>query len=101
MKQPTVARSRRPSPILICKKCLKRWPGGDRVRARLKHRLKERRTEKKTSRLVSVSCFGICPKAAVVLASGRSLERDEYLIVSRPRQVEAALEKLLPIGAPD
>jgi hypothetical protein len=96
MKQPIIARSRRPDPILICKKCLRRWAGGDRIRGRLKRELKQRRTGKKTSRLVAVNCFGICPKEAVVLASGRSLERNEYLLVSRPRQVEGALERLLP-----
>src|SRR4051794_4040450 len=101
MKQPVIARSRRPSPVLICKKCLRRCPGGDKIRGRLKHQLKARRTGKKPSRLVSVNCFGICPKRAVVLASGRSLEKDEYLLVSRPRQVEDALETLLPIGVPD
>jgi hypothetical protein len=34
----------------------------------------------------------------VLAASGRSLENDEYLLVSRPRQVEAALEQLPSIG---
>ena len=96
MKQPIIARSRRPGPILICKKCLRRWAGGDRIRGKLKRELKQRRTGKETSRLVAVNCFGICPKAAVVLASGRSLEHNEYVLVSRPRQVEGALEKLLP-----
>jgi len=95
MKQPVIARSRRPSPVLICKKCLKRWAGGDKIRGRLKH-VKQRGAERKTSRLVSVNCFGICPRRAVVLASGRSLEGDEYMLVSRPRQVEGALERLLP-----
>ncbi len=101
MKQPIVARTRRPGPVLICKKCLKRCPGGDKIRGRLKHKLRARRAGQKTSRLVSVNCFGICPKRAVVLASGRSLDRDEYVLVSRPRQVEDALETLLPIGVPD
>src|SRR4051794_39952902 len=96
MKPPIIARARRPGPILICRRCLKRWVGGDRIRSRLKRELKQRRTGKKTSRLVAVNCFGICPKEAVVLASGRSLESDEYMLVSRPRQVEAVLEKLLP-----
>jgi hypothetical protein len=96
MKPPIIARARRPGPILICRRCLKRWAGGDRIRSRLKRELKQRRTGKKTSRLVAVNCFGICPKEAVVLASGRSLESDEYMLVSRPRQVEAVLEKLLP-----
>ena len=97
MKQPVVARPRRAAPVLICRKCLKRCPGGDGIRGRLKDELKRRCPEKKTApRLVSVNCFGICPKKAVVLTSGRSLQDNEYMLVSRPRQVEAALDKLLP-----
>lgn len=96
MKQPIVARSRRGGPVLICRKCLKRCPDGGKIRARLKHELKRRRTGKKPPRLVSVNCFGLCPKRAVVLASGRSLAADQYVLVLRSRQVEAALEKLLP-----
>jgi predicted metal-binding protein len=97
MKQPVVARSRRAAPILVCRKCLKRCPNGDKIRGRLKHELKRRSPDKKrTPRLVSVNCFGICPRRAAVVASGRSLGDNEYLLVSRPGQVETALEKLLP-----
>lgn len=99
MKPPIIARSRRGSPILICKKCLKRCEGGGRIRGRLKDEL-NRRCEagapSKPARLVAVNCFGICPKRAVVLASGHSLQRNEYVLVSRPRQVDEALEKLQP-----
>lgn len=101
MRQPVIARTRRPSPVLICKKCLKRCHAGHRIRDRLKHQLKEGRYGKKTSRLVSVNCFGICPKRAVVLASGHSLAKDEYVLVSRRRQVGTALERLLPTGVLD
>src|SRR5262249_5822855 len=76
--------------------CLKRCSAGDTIRAKLKHDLRQRGANKKKPRLVSVNCFGICPKKAVVLASGRSLQDNEYLLVSRPRQVEPALDKLLP-----
>lgn len=97
MTEPIVARSRRAAPVLVCGKCLKRLPVGGRIRDRLKRDLKRRHPEeKRMPRLVSANCFGICPKKAVVLASGHSLQADQYLLVSRPRQVEAALEKLLP-----
>ena len=100
MKPPITARSRRGSPILICKKCLKRCGrGGDKIRGRLKDELKRRceaGAPSKPARLVAVNCFGICPKRAVALASGHSLQRNEYMLVSRPRQVEEALEKLQP-----
>ncbi len=98
MEQPIIARLRRAGPVLICRKCLKRLPESDRIRGRLKHALKRQSTGQKASRLVSVNCFGICPKKAVVLASGRSLQDNEYVLISRPRQAEAALEKLLPPG---
>lgn len=100
MKPPVIARSRRGSPILICKKCLKRCGrGGDKIRGRLKGELRRRGegdASGKPARLVAVNCFGICPKRAVVLASGHSLQRNEYVLVSRPRQVDEALEKLQP-----
>ena len=96
MTKPIIARSRRASPVLVCKKCLKRSPGGPKIRRELKRELKRRSGEKKSSRLVSTSCFGICPKRAVVLVSGRSLQDDEYVLVARRREVEDALERLLP-----
>lgn len=100
MKPPVIARSRRAAPVLICRKCLKRYAGGDRIRGRLKDELRRREPEKKKApRLVPADCFGICPKGAVVLTSGRGLRNNEYMLVSRPRQVEAALEKLLPPAA--
>jgi hypothetical protein len=97
MTKTIIARSRRTSPVLVCKKCLKRSPGGSKIRRELKHELKQRFSEKKKSpRLVSTGCFGICPKRAVVLASGRSLRDEEYVLVARRREVEDALERLLP-----
>jgi Fe-S-cluster-containing hydrogenase component 2 len=94
-----IARSRRASPVLVCKKCLKRCSKGARIRRELKRELKQRSAVRKEApRLVSTTCFGICPKRAVVLASTRSLQRDEFILVSRQRDVQEALENLLPSG---
>ena len=97
MTSPIVARSRRASPLLVCKKCLKRCSKGDGIRRELKLELEGRAPAgKKASRLVSTACFGICPKRAVVLASARTLHRNEYMLVSRRRDVQGALASLLP-----
>jgi hypothetical protein len=77
-------RPRRPTPILICKKCLKRVDQGSRLKRALKSELKRRSgagTGKKP-RLVTTGCFGICPKHAVVLASAATLSRGEYLLLA-------------------
>lgn len=95
MTKPIIARPRRASPILVCKKCLKRAPAGAEVRRELKSALKHRPSGAlKRSRLVSTSCFGICPKRAVVMASAQSLQAGEYILVSHRRQVDDALEGL-------
>jgi hypothetical protein len=99
MTSPIIARSRRASPVLVCKKCLKRCSKGARIRRELKRELKQRSVARaKAPRLVSTTCFGLCPKRAVVLASGRSLRQDEYILVSHRRDIQEALESLLPSG---
>jgi hypothetical protein len=95
MKQPAVARSRRASPVLVCKKCLKRNSEGGRLRRELEREIKRRGNGvQKAPRLVPTNCFGLCPKNAVVLASGSSLEKGEYVLASRPKQARAALSLL-------
>ena len=97
MDQPVIARPRRPSPVFACRKCLKRCSDDGKIRTAIKRQLRQRGTDKKkVPRLVMTSCFGICPKRAVVLASGQSLLDNEYVLVSRRGEVENALQKLLP-----
>ena len=77
-------RPRRPRPILICRKCLKRVGNGSGLKRALKSELKRRsaaRSEKKP-RVVATGCFGICPKRAVVLASAATLNRGDYLLLT-------------------
>ena len=95
MTKPIIARPRRPSPILICKKCLKRASDGKEVRSTLKRQLKQQRSDTgKPPRVVMTSCFGICPKRAVVMASGQSLQRGEFVLASHGDDVKDALKIL-------
>ncbi len=77
-------RPRRPKPILICKKCLKRVSNGSMLKRALKSEVKRRADERtgKRPRIVATGCFGICPKRAVVLASAATLNRGEYLLLA-------------------
>jgi predicted metal-binding protein len=95
MTKPIIARSRRPAPVLVCKKCLKRASEGKDVRRTLKRQLKTQRTDTaKAPRVVMTSCFGICPKRAVVMASGQSLQRGEFVLASTGDDVTDALKIL-------
>jgi hypothetical protein len=90
-----IARSRRAAPVLVCQKCLKRSDEGKDVRRALKSELKASRREgTKPAKLVMTGCFGLCPKKSVVVASGASLKRQEYVLVTDRDQVPRALALL-------
>jgi predicted metal-binding protein len=95
---PTTLRLRRAEPILVCKKCLKRIDGGSKLKRALKSEVKRRGTgpAKRRSRIVMTSCFGICPKRAVVVASGSTLKRGEYLLLPDVDSGAAAVALLVP-----
>lgn len=61
------ARLRR-TPIFACGKCLKRHRDGKAIRGALKTRAKECE-----AKLVRAACLGVCPKAAVIVVTPRSL----------------------------
>ncbi|MGT2436266.1 hypothetical protein ACU4GH_10630 [Bradyrhizobium betae] len=97
---PMVVRPRRAAPVLVCRKCLKRSDEGRDVRRALKSELKAARREgTKPAKLVMTGCFGLCPKKAVVVASGASLARQEYVLVEDRDQVPRALALLDDAGA--
>ena len=99
MKRPIVASPRRASPLFICEKCLKRSPQGGKIRRTLKSELKHRQDQsKRAPKLIRTGCFGICPKRAVVLANGYSLQKGEYVLVSRRNEIEDALTLLQLMG---
>ncbi|MGC0395860.1 hypothetical protein ACVIU7_008792 [Bradyrhizobium liaoningense] len=92
---PMIARSRRAAPVLVCRKCLKRSDEGRDVRRALKSELKaSKRDGTKPAKLVMTGCFGLCPKNSIVLASGASLTRQEYVLVADRDQVPRALALL-------
>jgi predicted metal-binding protein len=91
-------RPRRPAPILVCRKCLKRVGEGKQIKRALKSEVKRRSTAQDTKRprIVLTDCFGICPKRAVVMASGTTLHRGEYLLLAGDDQIEEAAAILMP-----
>ena len=79
----TTIRPRRAEPIFVCKKCLKRIEDGPALKRALKSELKRRSAVQgiKRPRVVMTGCMDICPKRAVVAASGATLARGEYLLL--------------------
>jgi predicted metal-binding protein len=78
-------RPRRAQPVvLICKKCLKRSADGREMKRALKSEVKRRSIAQGTKRprIVQTGCLGICPKRAVALATGATLDRGEYLLLA-------------------
>jgi hypothetical protein len=98
--QPTVVRLRRAAPVLVCKKCLARSDEGKQLKRSLKSELKRRSDalSSKRPRVVKTSCFGICPKHSVILASGATLQRGEYVLVSEVKSESEAVAILMPRG---
>jgi predicted metal-binding protein len=91
-------RPRRPEPILICRKCLKRVGEGKQIKRALKSEVKRRSAERQTKRprIVLTDCLGICPKRAVVIANGTTLHRGEYLLLAGDGQIEEVAAILMP-----
>lgn len=95
------ARARREA-ILVCKKCLKRVPDGHKIKRSLKAAVKQQGAapSKRGPRLVLTGCFDICPKYAVVVANGATLQRGEYLLIADPDQADEAAAILMPPDRP-
>jgi len=92
-----IARPKRPTPVLVCRKCLKRSDEGRAIKRAMKAELKQRSKERgeKRPRVVMTTCFGICPKRAVVMASGATLQRGEYVLVDDREQVAEAVDSIV------
>ena len=92
-----VITQRREPPVLVCGKCLARHPKGKKMRVALRRELKQRdlRSPLKRPRLIETSCFGICPKDAIVLASERMLRRRAYVLLTSRKQADEAIDLLL------
>ncbi|QLH73965.1 (2Fe-2S) ferredoxin domain-containing protein [Rhodopseudomonas palustris] len=95
---PTIARPKRPPPVLICGKCLSKIDGGKKLKQALKSELKQAAASHggKRPKLVTIGCLGICPKRAVVTASATTLANGEYVLVEDWKEVEEAVRMLKP-----
>ena len=93
----TTIRPRRTEPVFVCKKCLKRVDDGPALKRALKSELKQRSAERgvKRPRVVMTSCMDICPKRAVVAASGATLARGEYLLLGGSDATAEAAARLM------
>ena len=94
-------RSRR-EPVLVCKKCLKRVPNGHKIKRALKAAVKQQSAAqpKRRPRVVLTGCFDICPRDAVVVASGATLQRGEYVLLADAGQAEDVAALLMPADRP-
>lgn len=93
-----IVRPRRPPPVFVCKRCLKRAGDGRAIKRALKAELKSRAKigGGKRPRVVTTGCFHICPGRAVVAASEATLRRREYALLSHSDDVAAAIDVLMP-----
>lgn len=76
-------RPKRPLPVLLCGKCLKRADKAGKLWKALAKEVKNRSEERglKRPKLVTTRCLGICPKHAVVAASVSTLRNGEYVLL--------------------
>ncbi len=90
-------RPRRADPVFVCRKCLKRVGDGAGIKRALKSELKRcsRAEGTKRPRVVMTGCMDICPKRAVVAASGATLARGEYLLLADSEGVADAATALI------
>jgi hypothetical protein len=89
--------SSRREPVLVCKKCLKRIPDGRKMKRALKSAAKSLGDAQpgRRPRLVLTGCFGICPKQSVVVASGTTLHRGEFVLLADANQAADAVTVLM------
>lgn len=94
-------RPRRATPVLACRKCLKRVEDGKDLKRTLKSELKRQSDAQggRRPRLVMTDCMDICPKRAVVVASAATLKRGEYLLVGDRDGAADAVTLLMPQAA--
>ena len=93
----TTIRPRRSELVFVCRKCLKRVSDGPSLKRALKSELKQLSVAQgiKRPRVVVTGCMDICPKRAVVAASGATLARGEYLLLADENGAAKAAELLM------
>jgi predicted metal-binding protein len=95
MKKIVVVHPRRAPPVFVCRKCLKRSDEAKDIARALKSETKRSATgRERPARVIKTSCFGICPKRAVVMTGGAAAGHGDYVLVSSGNEVAAALQRL-------
>jgi hypothetical protein len=95
MKKIIVVHPRREAPVFVCRKCLKRSRDAKEIKRALKSEMKRRAGGRlKPARVIQTSCFGICPKRAVVVIGGIAAGKGDYALVSSASEATAAVERL-------
>ena len=94
-KNIVVLHPRREPPVLVCGKCLKRSDDAKGIGRALKSEMKRRASGGlKPARLIKTSCFGICPKRAVVTTGGAAAGNGDYVLISSEVEAAEALDRL-------
>lgn len=88
---------RRAAPVFACGRCLARHDKGKKLKTSLKAALKSTSVGQtlKRPRLITTSCFGICPRQAIVLASDRTLRAGRYVVLEKRTDAGRAVAILL------
>lgn len=95
MKQIVIVRPRRASPVFVCRKCLKRSRDPKGIKRALKSETKRHAGDRlKPARVIQTSCFGICPKRAVVVTGGAAAGNGDYVLISSASEAESAIMRL-------
>jgi hypothetical protein len=95
MNKIIVLRPRREPPVFVCRKCLKRSHDAKEIKRALKSETKRQAGGRlKPARLIQTSCFGICPKRAVVVTGGAAAGEGDYVLIASASEVAAGLERL-------
>jgi predicted metal-binding protein len=95
MMKIAVIHPRRAPPVFVCRKCLKRSDDAKGIGRALKSEMKRSdREREKPARVIKTSCFGICPKRAVVITGGTAAGSGDYLLVASETEVPAAVARL-------
>ncbi|CCD96005.1 conserved hypothetical protein [Bradyrhizobium sp. ORS 375] len=92
MARPPIVTPRRPAPVFVCRKCLKRIDDAKGIKTAIKRESKlAAPSSRKSPRVIMTSCFGLCPKRAVVVTGGVRAARGDYVLVATADEVAGAL----------
>lgn len=100
MTRSVLVRPRRAAPVFVCRKCLKRNGDPKAIKKAIKRAVKTgpiapaEGAGEKPGRIIMTSCFGLCPKRAVVVTGGAGAARGEYVLLSSADDAATAVRRL-------